>query len=301
MQETNFCLNPNQTKALELDRRFPDTVLMSTANQKPLAIFSDLDGTLLDHRSYSFAPAQDALAEAARGHVPVILASSKTAAEIAPLRSDLGLEGWPAIVENGAGLLPAGASDACDGRQAENVGGRQDVLRRLESLPIALRKRFAGFTEWGTAEIARRTGLSMAEAERANTRAFSEPGEFTGDSTDFAHFVAALAERGVQAQRGGRFVALSLGADKAQRMREVLALLGFASRAETYVLALGDGENDIAMLEFADLGVVIANPAHAPLPRLASEQAGRILRTRSVGPAGWNACVLAVLRAKAGL
>lgn len=272
---------------------------MHTADRKPLVIFSDLDGTLLDHQSYAFGPAQDALAAATDSGVPVILASSKTAAEIAPLRFELGLDGWPAIVENGAGLLSGVGSDEYNITQTKNTGARHEVLRRLESLPHELRGRFAGFAEWGTEGIARRTGLSMAEAERANARAFSEPGEFSGDDSDLARFVAALAERGVQAQRGGRFVALSLGADKAERMREVLVRIGVPSRAETYVLALGDGENDIAMLEFADLGVVIANPAHAPLPRFAAERAGRILRTRSLGPVGWNACVLAVLRVKA--
>ena len=54
-------------------------------------IFTDLDGTLLDHASYSYAPAEPALALLHKLEIPLILASSKTAFEIAPLREELDL------------------------------------------------------------------------------------------------------------------------------------------------------------------------------------------------------------------
>ena len=59
------------------------------------ALLFDLDGTLLDHESYSFAPARPALAALAEIGAGVVLATSKTAAEVAPLRAALGLAGWP--------------------------------------------------------------------------------------------------------------------------------------------------------------------------------------------------------------
>ena len=46
--------------------------------------FSDLDGTLLDHENYDWSAAKPALSELKRQGLPLILASSKTAAEIAP-------------------------------------------------------------------------------------------------------------------------------------------------------------------------------------------------------------------------
>ncbi|MCE8458362.1 HAD-IIB family hydrolase, partial [Rhodovulum sulfidophilum] len=60
-----------------------------------LLIFTDLDGTLLDHETYSHAEAAPALTALRAAGVPVILASSKTAAEIAPLRAELGLSAHP--------------------------------------------------------------------------------------------------------------------------------------------------------------------------------------------------------------
>lgn len=72
-----------------------------------LIVFTDLDGTLLDHDTYDGSSALPALQALRTKDFPLILASSKTGAEIKPLRSELQLERWPATVENGAGeLLP---------------------------------------------------------------------------------------------------------------------------------------------------------------------------------------------------
>lgn len=54
-----------------------------------LLIFTDLDGTLLDHESYDFTPARPMLARLAAMRAPVVLASSKTAAEIAEWQQGL--------------------------------------------------------------------------------------------------------------------------------------------------------------------------------------------------------------------
>ncbi len=60
-------------------------------------------------------------------------------------------------------------------------------------------------------------------------------------------------------------------------------------------MALGDAPNDIEMVEAADFGVIVANPAHAPLPALAGEADGRIIRTEKVGPAGWSEAVMRIV------
>ena len=72
-----------------------------------LIVFSDLDGTLLDHDSYGYDAAAAALAALRARNIPLILCSSKTAAELVPLRAELGFENCAAIVENGAGILAA--------------------------------------------------------------------------------------------------------------------------------------------------------------------------------------------------
>ncbi|TCO71263.1 HAD-IIB family hydrolase [Rhodovulum euryhalinum] len=251
----------------------------------PFLVFSDLDGTLLDHEDYAHDPAAPALARLRAAGVPVILASSKTAAEIAPLRAELGLSDHPAIVENGAGVLEPGA-------EAPDDPGRHGELRAaLARLPASLRAAFQGFGDWDLAMLARRTGLPRAEAELAARRRHSEPGLWRGSDAQKAALVAALAAQGITAREGGRFLTLSFGGTKASRMAEIAARYG-----SPFTVALGDAPNDVEMLETADLGFVIANPHRPPLPELSGEAEGRIVRIDAAGPEGWNRAMERVIK-----
>ena len=249
-----------------------------------LVIFTDLDGTLLDHDSYSHAPAAPALAALEAASVPLVLASSKTGAEMAPLHAELGLGDAPMIVENGAGVLEPGA-------EAEADAAYRRIRAALDAVPAALRARYRGFGDMTDAEVADITGLPPKGAALARQRCHSEPGLWSGDDGELARFLDALDRQGVSARHGGRFLTLSLGRTKADAMREVATRLG----ADT-TIALGDAPNDVEMLEHATHGVIVRNDHGTPLPRLAGEDTGAIRRTAQTGPTGWNAAVLALLQ-----
>ncbi|MDQ2094618.1 HAD-IIB family hydrolase [Rhodalgimonas zhirmunskyi] len=248
-----------------------------------LIIFTDLDGTLLDHESYSYAPAQEALSTLKARDVPLILASSKTAAEIAGLHAALGLGEAPAIVENGAAVWHPGAADEAGEAYARLRG-------RLDAVPAVLRAKFTGFGDMSAAEVAEVTGLSPEAAALAQARAHSEPGLWQGDGESETEFRAVLHELGVTARRGGRFLTLSFGGTKAGRMAEIAARYGTPK-----TMALGDAPNDIEMIEAADRGVIIRNDHGTNIPTLLGETEGRILRTDTAGPTGWNRAVLEAL------
>ncbi|AKO98124.1 mannosyl-3-phosphoglycerate phosphatase family [Marinovum algicola DG 898] len=250
----------------------------------PLLVFSDLDGTLLDHEGYSFAPARPALAALAEIGAGVVLATSKTAAEVAPLRAALGLAGWPAIVENGAGLLAAGAEAGFDD------SAYRAIRKTLRQLPQGFCA-FDGFGDMSDAEVARVTGLPRAQAALARRREFSEPGRWTGSPAGLEKFLSSAGKAGLHARRGGRFLTFSHGQTKADQMAALIA-----QYTPRMTLALGDAPNDIEMLEAADRGVIIPNPHSRPLPRLPGEDSGRVRRAETPGPEGWNAAVLALVQ-----
>ena len=56
-------------------------------------VFSDLDGTLLDHDSYSFEAAKPALAALVERAIPVVPSTSKTLVELEKLSVEIGLSG----------------------------------------------------------------------------------------------------------------------------------------------------------------------------------------------------------------
>lgn len=249
-----------------------------------LVIFTDLDGTLLDHASYSYAPAQEALAHLARHSVPLVLATSKTAAEVMPLRDELGLGDTPAIVENGAGILEREATARMTATPYRDI---QSVLSRTDP---ALRRHFVGFGDVTAEKVATWTGLSIEQAIRAQDRQFSEPGLWKGDAESLGAFKHALREEGITARHGGRFLTLSHGRTKADAMAQIAARL-----QADQTLALGDAPNDVEMLERADMGVIVRNDHGKALGPLKGEATGRIRRTEQEGPAGWNHAVLEIL------
>ncbi|MBY6006334.1 HAD-IIB family hydrolase [Salipiger bermudensis] len=248
-----------------------------------LIVFTDLDGTLLDHGDYSYSAAMPALDALRAQGIPLILASSKTAAEIAPLHDALGLGDWPIIVENGAQRVTPGA-DMHD----RSVYAR--LRRLLDDLPADLRTSYRGFGDMTDDEVAEITGLPLAGARLARLRNFTEPGIWSGDESDLAAFLAALEAKGIAARRGGRFLTLSFGGTKAQQMAGIMADLG-----RDTAIALGDAPNDTEMLETARYGVIIRNDHGQGIPALPGETDGTIIRSEAPGPAGWNACVLALL------
>ena len=248
----------------------------------PLIVFSDLDGTLLDHHDYSFAAANEALAALKARDAVLVLASSKTAAEIQSIRADIGVEHCPAIVENGGGILPAKSWV----KGAENPP-HEMIVAALNAAPSDLRKCFRGFSDWTDQEVAERTGLAPDAAKRAKARQFSEPGLWSGSDEALEAFKVYLAEHGIYGQYGGRFFTLSHGKTKADQMMAIAA-----QYCPTPIIALGDAPNDIEMIETAHRGVIIKNANGRIIERRAGEAIGKIVRTDDPGPIGWNRAIL---------
>lgn len=238
---------------------------MATPIPKGLVVFTDLDGTLLDHETYDFAPAAAMLVRLRAAGVPVVLASSKTAAEIALWQERMGLTQCPAIVENGAGAQEISPS-----------------YRRLIDALGALGMPFRGFAQMTDAEVAQLTGLSLRDARLAREREYSEPGLWQGDENALPAFLAALEPLGIRARKGGRFLTLSFGGTKAERMAALIARMH-----PVVTVALGDAPNDAEMLTLADYAVIVRNDHGPGLPVLAGEASGRIIRSRASGPQGW--------------
>jgi mannosyl-3-phosphoglycerate phosphatase len=264
---------------------------VAAARRGGLLVFTDLDGTLLDHDSYSWEPAREALERLRAGPHRVILTSSKTLAELEGLQQALELDG-PAIAENGAllglpGQLAAGCGPERSGpwricRLSPFYGS---VARTLADLRSMRGYRWIGFADLTTAGVARLTGLDTDAARAARRRLGSEPLLWQDTPVRLAALDTDLAELGLRRVTGGRFHhVLGAGADKAAAMGRLRALLAAAGEPHAVTVALGDGPNDLEMLAAADRPVLVANPR---APTFDTGQVAGLIRTRGHGPVGW--------------
>ncbi|MCB1688916.1 MAG: HAD-IIB family hydrolase [Halioglobus sp.] len=267
-------------------------------------VISDLDGSLLDHHSYSFVAALPVVEALERLGIPLILASSKTAAEIIALRAALG-NTHPFIVENGAAIyvpthsLPAQPTDTRvqgDYWVYEMAPPRSQWLTLLAALAKEFPDEFVSFYSAGVTGIIEMTGLSAEAAQAANERCYSEPVKWLGSAQREAIFRRSLGDAGATVIRGGRFLSVSASCDKGKALRWLRAQYQAHSPGDDVDdLAIGDSENDLPMLEAARTALVIRSPVH-DFPTLT--RTDRVIHSQRYGPEGWAEGVSQWLRAK---
>ncbi|MCL7940186.1 HAD-IIB family hydrolase [Halomonas sp. ATCH28] len=260
--------------------------------RRPRLLFTDLDGSLLDHHSYDWAPARDWLARLKELGVPVIPVTSKTRSEIVPLRRELGIENAPFIAENGAvaGLPPAWCharlerGPAADGLVIRTLGVDIGLIRqRLSVWRARLGADFTTMSEMPLDDLVAFTGLSEPEARLARLREGSEPLLWEDSPARLDAFRAGLEGDGLRLVRGGRFWHVTGDCHKGSAVAWLIERFEALRGQRPLTLALGDGPNDMPMLERVDQAVVIRGCHGLPV----SPHQLALYRSEAVGPAGW--------------
>ncbi|MEN7342153.1 MAG: HAD-IIB family hydrolase [Pseudomonadota bacterium] len=259
-----------------------------------LLVFTDLDGTLLDHYSYAWEPACEALTALKQRQHPVVLVSSKTLAEINEYRRELDLP-HPVVAENGAVIdVPSGYFDVwVDDTKAAHA---RPELQRLY-LDAKARHGYGceAFFEMGVSGIARETGLEPMRAAQANDRLASEPILWRDSEHRKQQFARGMREHGLRCVMGGRFLHLMPDTDKGRAVRKLMSAYSTKFSGERITsVSLGDGPNDLDMLNSTDIAVII--PGHHNQP-MDLDGTNRVVKAGESGPVGWNEAVLGLIEA----
>ena len=265
--------------------------LSTIPSPKHWLIFTDLDGTLLDHHTYSFAEASPALEQLAQLDVPVLINSSKTPAEIAQISDDLNLD-TPQIAENGSIIYdPKEQISHTLGADYRNICTILDKLRQEHGF------QFSAFHDWSAEEIAEHTGLDIEASRKASQRQGSEPLLWDEQSAAIDEFRALLLENDLELKRGGRFWHVMGQTDKVTAMRYLQKKYAAKWGFEPFTIALGDSANDKDMLAAADVAIIVKNPKGTAFALPTNRSTPQhLIRTRLIGPAGWNEAITQLLR-----
>ncbi len=257
-------------------------------------IFTDLDGTLLDHEDYTYRGALQALERIRRDALPLIFVTSKTRSEVEALHHEMRLD-EPFVVENGGGIYfpPRYANFEIAGVQPagryrlEALGTPYEEIRAFVA---RVRDRFGvrGFGDLDVLEIGARTGLDEEAAARARRREFSEPFVIE-DEGELPELSDLALGSGLRIERGGRFHhVLSAGQDKGAAVQRLQQVFRSNCTEPVRFVGLGDSPNDLPMLRAVDVAVLIPNPAVQTMDK----SIPGLIEARLPGSRGWGEAVL---------
>jgi mannosyl-3-phosphoglycerate phosphatase len=260
-------------------------------------VFTDLDGTLLDSKTYSYRKSLAPINRLKEKGIPIIFCSAKTRAEQEVYRRELELS-QPFIVENGAAIFIPRAyfpfpfdyhKTVDDLLTIELAIPRSRVRKLLAKIGKENGFRFKGFGDMSATEVTKITGLNLEFAKLAQQREYDEPVEFDSSGKDVGEFLAKLREAGLNWSYGGRLYHVAGGGGKGKAV-EILSGLYCRMWGKIRTVGLGNGLNDLPMLSQVDIPILVQKRDHSwediNLPRLR--------KVRGVGPEGWSRAIVEV-------
>ncbi len=255
---------------------------MSTAPQ--ILVFTDLDGSFLDHHTYDYTPALPALNRLKEKGAIILPATSKTLAEIKDL--NLPFLFGDAIAENGMVTIR--------NNQISTTKSYAEIIAFIQTLPNTIKTCITGFNDMTIDDIAKYTGLPQNQTALAKARDASEPFLWSGTDDDLKTLTTLANTQNLTITQGGRFYHLMGQGGKDAALQNYMAAYHAENPDKTTItIALGDGPNDAKMLSVVDYGIRIPNKHGHDFT--VNNPKGEIIAATSPGPAGWNQSILHLL------
>ena len=213
-------------------------------------VVSDVDGTLMDH-SYDLTPASETIKVLQKLNIPVILCTSKTAAEVRVIREELNLND-PYIVENGAAIY---------GESLEKVNGKIILGKKYEILEEILDLiskeidyKLIPLNNLTDLEATELTGLKGNSLTLMRDRHWSMP--FLNPPSFLEERINICCKKfKVDIFRGNRMShLLSINSNKGKAIN---ALKKYSNNQNIKIIGMGDSPNDFPLLLNSDIRVVI--------------------------------------------
>lgn len=273
---------------------------MHTKVTKKILVFTDLDGSLLNHYNYSWKDAVPALTRLYKNSYPVIFTSSKTFAEIHQIKQEMGNR-HPCISENGAvvnipcAYFEPGSNDAKDSNFDSYLFAKpyKEIIAVLKALRDEYQFVFRGFNDIHLDELIALTDLSEEQAKLSKQREASEPLLWKGTADDLEYFEELLKKEDLIITKGGRFYHVMSDINKGKTINWLFKKYQEMEPDTDWItIGLGDSYNDIEMLESVDYPVLITNPG-TKQPDLSEIK--HLYKTQMPGPQGWNEAVFELL------
>ncbi len=253
-------------------------------------IFTDVDGTLVDHYTYSFDDALIVISQLKFLKIPIILNTSKTFYETVELQRRLRISD-PFVVENGGGIfIPSDLDLNLEDYEFESFNDYKVLIlgktyEEIRGFLESYRDRYnlKGFGDMDISEIMERTSMDGERAKLSKKRMFSEPIIFESDK-DLDEFKRICHREGFKLLKGGRFYHIVHHKQSKGRAVEILKDIYEKTFKRKFTsIGLGDGKNDEDMLRKVDIPVLIPNPSYG----YADMSIEGLIKAKCFGSKGW--------------
>ena len=251
-------------------------------NSSKYWIVTDLDGTLMDH-NYDISPAKKTLNKLSEMSIPVIPCTSKTASEVRYFREENELSD-PFIVENGAAIY---GNYSYKSSEWELILGKsyKDLRITLMQISKEIRYDLIPLNDLSKNQIFELTGLTDDGIIRALDRHWSVP--FLNPPDEIFEKVKLICNfYDVHVFKGNRMSHLL--SRESHKGKAVNKLKGYLQNKDVRIIALGDSQNDLPLLEYADISIVIPSK-HGPNKHLMKGiEKGSFILANAPHAEGWS-------------
>ena len=269
----------------------------------PYIVFTDLDGTMLDHHTYAYEEALPGLRLLRQHRIPLIFCSAKTRAEQRIYREALDVHD-PFIVENGGAVLvehdyfkqPHNFTRTESRLEVLELAKPYSEIRRiLAEVRMELNLPIRGYGDMTVEEVSQLVGLDIEAAGRAMQREYEETVVTQLGEPDRDRFRRTLERRGLSMTSGARFISVSTSNDKGRAARALIEMFK-REREEIITVGIGDSWNDTSLLAVMDVPLLVQRPGGSWV----SLPVEGLRRVDGVGPQGWTRAMRTLVKSGFG-
>ena len=264
---------------------------MDNKYNKKFLIFSDIDGSFMNHRSYSYSILKKYIL-LLKNHCQVIFNSSKTFEEIKELNKSLKILS-PFIVENGACIFfPRNYNNIVFDKNffkyndylGYKLTNKNSQLLISETNHLKKKYKFSFLSEITDLRLKKITNLNIQQLKKSRMRMFSNPILWEDKETKKDQFSKEINSLGYEVSFGGRFLHLCDSYNKGKAVKEFLAILKLNKNLSYKTISIGDSDNDLSMLEQTDYSCIIKSSKK----KLLLNKKKNNYYSKNIAPEGWR-------------
>ena len=247
-----------------------------------VAIFTDLDGSLLHRDTFKFAPIKDYVVSLVDRGIIIIPNSSKTEKEIEKFNEELGVK-LPYICENGSSIQGLNLINANFPSKIVLSREKEELMKIFnDKVPEQLKDKCIEISKINKKKQEKIFGQKDDNLKNALNRKYTLPFLFKGDKTEKNKLSKILSSSSLTLQEGGRVVNLCDNINKVKSMNKVIKIL---KKAEDRIksIAVGDNYNDLEMLKNCDIPCLVFNDKF----KLDQINIDNLIFSNKPSPEGW--------------